>query len=193
MTSYYVSMSTKHLKLLELFSTSSCVNLVTIALRVFKLHGGGSPSRSEKVKKKPVWIRLSDSCGCGSTWRSWWARTHGYTEWVWVSVFDSAARGAAEQHEPIGTLSEPWVAVLDVAALWAADIHVPMVMEVKLRFLLWKEHLTSVLAAVLLQQGFASGSFFFAGKCSNKTLSVFWTLVLNPVSTFPLWHLLAQL
>ena len=50
-------MSTKHIKLLELLSTSSCVNLVTIALTVLKLHGGrgGGASRSlprsEKLKK----------------------------------------------------------------------------------------------------------------------------------------------
>ena len=33
-------MTTEHLKLLELLSTSSCVNLVTIALRVLKFHVG---------------------------------------------------------------------------------------------------------------------------------------------------------
>ena len=58
---YYVSISTKHLKLLELLSTSSCVNLVTIALTVFKLHrGGGLPKtpRLAKVQKKPGLSRV---------------------------------------------------------------------------------------------------------------------------------------
>ena len=84
------------------------------------------------------------------------------------------------------------MAVVDAAARGAADKHVPMVMAVKLLFLLWKEHLTvfhslkntSVFAAVLLQQGFASVSFSFGGKCSTRTLSVFRSLVLNPVTAF---------
>ena len=33
--------TSEHLKLLELLWTSSCINLVTIALMVSKLHGGG--------------------------------------------------------------------------------------------------------------------------------------------------------
>ena len=56
MTSRYVSMSNKHLKLLELLSTSYCVNLVTIVLTVLNLHWGGGgfrdpPPLSEKVQK----------------------------------------------------------------------------------------------------------------------------------------------
>ena len=50
MTSYFVNMLTEHLKLLELLSTSSCVNLVTIALMVFKLHrGGGGTIQPDKI------------------------------------------------------------------------------------------------------------------------------------------------
>ena len=64
MTSYYVSMSTKHLKLLESLSTSSCVNLVTIALTVLKLHRGASetpppPLPVGEGSKKPglYWVK----------------------------------------------------------------------------------------------------------------------------------------
>ena len=58
-------MSAKHLKLLELLSTSSCVKLVTRALTVFKLHrkGGGGTSeapQAEKVKKSTGGRELSD-------------------------------------------------------------------------------------------------------------------------------------
>ena len=53
MTSYCVSMSTKHLKLLELLSTSSCVNLVAIALTVFELHGEGGGGGVREGPKKP--------------------------------------------------------------------------------------------------------------------------------------------
>ena len=66
MTSYYVSIPTKPLKLLELLSSSSTVNLVNIALTVLKLHRGIQKPppplpRPQKVKKKsPLWIRLKD-------------------------------------------------------------------------------------------------------------------------------------
>ena len=75
MTSYYVMMTSDHLKILELLCTSSCVNLVTIAKTVFKVTwgggGGGSgappppgpppppPPRSQKVQKSPVRKGLS--------------------------------------------------------------------------------------------------------------------------------------
>ena len=63
MTSHYVSMSTKHPNLLKLFSTSSCVNLVAIALTVLKLHRGlpkGPPHPVRKGSKKPGlnWVKI---------------------------------------------------------------------------------------------------------------------------------------
>ena len=56
MTSFYVNMSTKHLKLLELLSTFSCVNSVTAALTVLKLDkrsgGGGGASEAAQLRFK---------------------------------------------------------------------------------------------------------------------------------------------
>ena len=62
MTPYYVMMTTEQLKLLELYSTSSCVNLVTIPSTVLKTHWLGGASEAtlqyQKVQKSPVWIGL---------------------------------------------------------------------------------------------------------------------------------------
>ena len=57
-------MSTKYLKLLELLSTSSCVNLVTIALTVLKLHRGEGlppPLPGQRRLEKPGLNRIN---GC---------------------------------------------------------------------------------------------------------------------------------
>ena len=54
MTSYYVTMSTKHLKLLEFLSTSSCVNLVTKALTVLNLYRGASKDPPPPPPPSPV-------------------------------------------------------------------------------------------------------------------------------------------
>ena len=64
MTSYYVNLSTKHLKLLELLSTLFCVNLVARALTALKLHGGGA-SEDPPVReglKKPGLNRVNTKC-----------------------------------------------------------------------------------------------------------------------------------
>ena len=60
----------KHLKWLELMPTSSCVNLVTIASTVLKLHRGPSeglppppPPWSDNVKKKPGLNRVKNPAG----------------------------------------------------------------------------------------------------------------------------------
>ena len=55
MTSCYVNMITEHLKLLDFLFTSYCVNLVTTALKLLKLHRGPSepPPRFPAGSKKP--------------------------------------------------------------------------------------------------------------------------------------------
>ena len=55
-------MLTKHLKLLELLSTSYCVNLVTIALMGLKLHRGlpKSTSPAREGSKKPGLNRVNE-------------------------------------------------------------------------------------------------------------------------------------
>ena len=57
MTSYYVTIPKKNLKLLELLFTSSYVNLVTTASTVLKLDRGGasdSPPVRTGLKNGPV-------------------------------------------------------------------------------------------------------------------------------------------
>ena len=54
MTSYYVTIPAKHVKLLKILSTSSRVKFVTIALTVFKPH----PSQRRLKKNKPGMNRV---------------------------------------------------------------------------------------------------------------------------------------
>ena len=89
MTPYYVLMTSEHLKILQLLYTSSCVNLVTIALTALKHIEGGEGFRSPQVPEGEV---ISGLCVFSSLQSTicYYLRSSRY---IYITMYQQEIRG----------------------------------------------------------------------------------------------------